>query len=196
MSPYAPRQPEQVAELIREYPLGLVVSGEAANFAATPLPLLPEVDEQGRVVALFGHFARSNPQVAALTANPRAAIIFQGPQGYVSPRFVSNLTWGPTWNYAMVRFVTEVEFVPNENAEAIRRLSEALEGAGSEAWTAARMGARYEQLLTRIIAFRAHVLDEEAKFKLGQDEHRRTFAEIIRNHPNGELTRWMVKAGE
>ena len=194
MSLFVPHDPADVPALIAAHPLAWVVSNGPAGFAATPLPLLAELDEEGRVAALFGHCARANPQVAALQADPRATILFQGPQGYISPRLVSNSTWGPTWNYAVARFDVEISFVPDETRDAIIRLAAALEGTDPDAWTIDRMGARVEGMLTHIIAFRARVLSQDARFKLGQDEAPGTFDEIVSGLSDPALVAAMTRA--
>lgn len=194
MSRFVPHDPADVPALISTHPLAWIVSNGAGGFAATPLPLLAELDEEGRVAALFGHFARANPHVDALMADPGAMILIQGPQGYVSPRLVSNPSWGPTWNYAVVRFAVEIAFVPEETRDAIVRLAAALEGTGPDAWTIERMGARIDQLLPHIIAFRARVVTEDARFKLGQDEASGTFDEIVAGLADGALADAMCRA--
>ncbi len=178
-SPFAPRSPSDVVDLIAANPLGLVVSLGPTGFGATPLPLLAIVGDDGTVTELFGHFARRNPQVAQLQAAPRALISFQGPNAYIPPRLVSKSDWGPTWNYATVQFETEIRFVPDETDRAIRDLAAFLERDQVERWTPAAMGDRYARMLPNIIAFRARVLSTRATFKLGQDEDAATFAEIV-----------------
>jgi transcriptional regulator len=193
MSLFIPREPSDVSELVRAYPLCWIVSGMVGERYATPLPLLPEQDEDSRVKSLFGHIARSNPQQEALERDPRATILCMGPQGYVSPRLVSNPTWGPTWNYAVCRFETEVRFVPDETDHALSLLAAALEGVGREAWTPERMGERYDQLRRHIVAFRADVLETHAKFKLGQDENDVVFQDIVRGLDDRILADWMLR---
>lgn len=193
MSQFLPREPSDVSELVRAYPLCWIVSGSDADRQASALPLLPEQDPEGRVVSLFGHIARRNPQQQALEHSPRATILCMGPQGYVSPRLVSNSTWGPTWNYAICRFETEVRFVPEETDEALLRLAAALEGTGPDSWAPERMGERYHQLRRHIIAFRAHVLETHAKFKLGQDENDVVFQDIVGGLEDRTLADWMIR---
>lgn len=186
---FAPSSPAGVTQLIAEYPLAWVVG---TDFRATPLPLMAETDPAGAVVALVGHFARRNPQVAALQADPRALILFQGPQGYISPRWVSKPAWGPTWNYAVARFEVRVEFVPEEIDEALRVMAAHLERHHLDPWVPAEMGSRYADLRRYIIGFRAHVRASHATFKLGQDEAATTFAEITAALGETSLTRWMT----
>jgi transcriptional regulator len=184
---FSPGSAGDVVALIAAHPLAWVVS---RDFDATPLPLLAECDDEGRLVSLFGHCARHNPQVAVLERDPKALILFGGPEGYVSPTLVSKPQWGATWNYAAVRIVADLQFVPAETDASVRRLAEHLEPDG--AWRVDAIGERYDLLIEHIVAFRATVRSCEATFKLGQDETRATFAEIVRNHANKDLVRAML----
>jgi transcriptional regulator len=185
---FAPNSPADVSQLIAAFPLAWVIG---ADFQATPLPLMAETDAAGAVVALVGHFARRNPQVAALQSDPRALILFQGPQGYISPRWVSKPAWGPTWNYAVARFEVRVEFVPEEIDAAIRAMAAHLEAHRADPWVPTEMGPRYADLRRHIIGFRAHVQAAHATFKLGQDEDQATFSEITAALGEMPLARWM-----
>jgi len=181
-----PRGPADVAALIAHHPLAWVVSS-APGFHATPLPLIAELDEAGEVSCLVGHFALRNPQVAALQAQPRALVLFQGAQGYVSPELVTQPQWAPTWNYAVARFEVEIAFAPQDNGEALDRLIAHMEGDRPDRWTVAAMGDRYEPMSRAIIAFRARVLSCDATFKLGQDERPETLAQILAGHADAQL---------
>jgi len=195
MTRFAPKDQADIARLVDFHPLCWVVSGAGDNRFATPLPLLPETREDGSVGALFGHIAKSNPQQKALEENPKATILCMGPQGYISPRLVSNLTWGPTWNYAVCRFETVVRFVPEETESAVWRLAAKLEGSDpGSSWTPDRMGERVPELLKRIVAFRAEVLETHARFKLGQDENDGVFANIIDGLTDRSLADWMARS--
>lgn len=182
-------------ELIRDYPLAWVISAAEGDFAATPLPLLAECDADGRLVSLLGHIPRANPQFAMLDANPRALILFMGPNGYISPSLVSNPSWGPTWNYAAARFTVDLRFVPEETDHALDALAEAVERGYPKPWKPAQMGARYAELRQRIIAFRATIIRSRARFKLGQDEAPATFREIVDGLGDATLARWMKDSG-
>jgi transcriptional regulator len=187
---FAPQSPADVVSLIAAHPLAWVVS---RDFDATPLPLLAECDAEGRLVSLFGHYARRNPQVATFEQDPGALILFAGPQGYVSPTLVSKPQWGPTWNYAALRIVADIAFVPEETDAALRRLAAHLEPDGG--WQVEAMGERYDRLIEHIVAFRATVASCEATLKLAQDETDDTFAEIVRGHPDEQLVRAMLGQG-
>jgi transcriptional regulator len=194
MARFEPKDRSDVAGLVDAYPLCWVLSGAGEDRHATPLPLLAETRDDGSVASLFGHIARSNPQQQALEKEPSATILCMGAQGYISPTLVSNPTWGPTWNYAVCRFETVVTFVPEETESAVRRLAAKLEGADAGSWTPERMGERVPELLKRIVAFRAEVLEIHARFKLGQDENDVTFDEIVERHADRTLADWMKRS--
>ena len=193
---FAPASEAQVIRLIEEHPLAWVVSHGSDIFAATPLPLRAVVNAQGNIERLVGHFARSNPQVQALRHDPRALILFLGPHGYISPSWMHDRTWGPTWNYASAQFVVDIEFWsdPAKLDWQLQDLIGAMERGREKAWSSAEMGPRYQQLAQYIVGFDAHIRARRAKFKLGQDERDAIFADILaalRKSGAEELLEWM-----
>ncbi len=193
---FAPKSDEQVLRLVLSHPLAWVVSLDAEQFRASPLPLRPRVSAAGRIEALEGHIARSNPQCAALQRDGRALLLFSGPQGYISPSWVSNRAWAPTWNYAVVQFLVTIAFdeTPAQLDAHLDDLVSAMERGRPGAWHASEMGARYEVLKRRIIPFVATVVEQRAKFKLGQDESDAVFAEItgaLGEQKSDALLAWM-----
>lgn len=193
---FQPRKIAHIADLIADYPLAWVVSQGPAGQAASPLPLLAETAGDGTVTSLFGHFARSNPLADLVARQPEAMILFQGPQGYIPPRLVSRADWGPTWNYAVVRFDVEIALVPDETGAALARLAAHLERDQPHPWRPDMMGSRYAELAPRIVAFRARVRATHARFKLGQDETPETFGEIVDGLGDGPLTEWMKRSAQ
>lgn len=178
---FGPRSDADVASLVTNHPLAFVVSKGGERMHSTMLPLRIERLADGRIASLTGHIARANPHVAALKADPQATLLFLGPHGYVSPSWLSDRTQAPTWNYACANLSTRIDFL--DDAEDLDRivgdLVGAMEADRKYAWSAAEMHTRYAQLAARIVAFRATVLDVEAKFKLGQDERDDVYPEII-----------------
>jgi predicted FMN-binding regulatory protein PaiB len=189
--PFGARDEADVLRLVTEHPLAWVVAGD--GLSATPLPVRPLLDAGGRLTGLISHLARRNPQLEVMRATPRATLLFMGPQGYISPSWISRRTWGPTWNYASAAFDCSLEFF--DDAEGLRALLDDLAGsleAGREnAWSVEEMGPRYDQLSKAIVGFRATILDRRAVFKLGQDESDAEFAEILTGLGEGPLSDWM-----
>jgi transcriptional regulator len=189
---FEPRTQADLLKLVGEYPLAWVVSADSSGFCATPLPMLAEPGPDGGAASLLGHFALSNPHVAMLRAVPQATILFMGPQGYISPELISKPGWAPTWNYAMAQFDVQIEFLPQENSQALEKLVYWMERERQAPWTVARMGPRYEQMAQKIVAFRARVQRVRGRFKLGQDETQQTRTEILQKLDNPDMVRWMA----
>jgi transcriptional regulator len=179
--PFGSRSSEDLIRLVREHPLAWIVSGAGETFGATLLPLLPKVAEDGRLIALAGHFPRANPQVAQLKRDGRAAILFLGPGGYISPSWMSDRAQAPTWNYASAQILVEIEFREGggELASHLQELVDTMEAPGRGRWHIPEMGERYDTLSRRIIAFVAHVRELREKYKLGQDERDDVFQDIV-----------------
>lgn len=177
---FAPRAPSDVADLIDAHPLAWVVSRSGERMKATTLPLLVRRDDHGAPAAFEGHFARSNPQLAELQRDPRALILFLGPHNYISPTWVSDPAWGPTWNYAHAQFETAIEFFdqPKMIEAHLRALVAHMERDRPGAWSPDDMGPRFATLARGVIGFNASIVRADARFKLGQDERRETFADI------------------
>lgn len=180
-----------VVDLIADYPLALLVSDGPQDFAARPLPMLADTDESGRLVRLVGHMARSNPQMEVLRATPRCCFLFQGPHGYISPRFVPDRNWGPTWNYALLRVYADIVWRPDLTDAALERLVTKMESGQPNAWSAGELGDRYAQLAQHVEAFEAHVVHVDPRFKLGQDERLEVLQSILQKADNPELVAWM-----
>jgi transcriptional regulator len=107
--------------LIRTHPLGLLITNGAAGLVANPVPF--QLDETGAYGTLRAHLARANPQWQALADAEECLIVFQGPQGYVTPGwYASKREHGrvvPTWNYATVHAWGRPRVI--EDADWLRR---------------------------------------------------------------------------
>lgn len=198
---FPPRNADDLRALVQEQPLAWIVSGEPGAQHATPLPVQLVCDADGTPRTLVGHFARSNPQVKALATSSRATVLLIGPQGYISPSWVHDRTWGPTWNYASAMFDVDLQFC-DTRADADRLLDglvTQMEANRPAAWSAEEMGARYDRLVTGIVGFEARILATRSCFKLGQDERDEVLADILRAldiKDQAPLAKWMRRFAE
>lgn len=193
---FKPRNSDDIRALVQQQPLAWVVSGTPGAQHATPLPVQLVCDADGTPKTVLGHFARNNPQVQALAANPRATVLLIGPHGYISPSWLRDRTQAPTWNYASVVFEVDIE-LRDERGDADRLLDglvTQMEANRPAAWRSDEMGPRYERLVTGIVGFEARVVATRSTFKLGQDERDDVFADIVRAldiKDQGPLANWM-----
>jgi transcriptional regulator len=178
---FAPRGPQDLADLARAHPLAWICSRGPAGQLSTPLPLVPRYAPDGRLLAVEGHFARANAQVAALRLDGEAWILWMGVQGYVSPSWMADRTQAPTWNYASAQLRVNVRFDEGQDAivRHLRELTDRQEAGRAGAWTVDEMGQRLAQLAQRVIAFRAEVVECRERYKLGQDERDDVLADIL-----------------
>ena len=194
---FQPRSDQDVLRLLREQPFGWLTCGSGVDFRASAIPFRPRLDEAGRLAGLWGHLARSNPQVESLRRDPRAGILILGANGYISPSWMADRTQAPTWNYVSVQFLTNITFMEGEAAleRVLRDLIGAMEAGRPKAWSMEDMGARYARLAQRIVPFEANIVEIRPKFKLGQDERRDVFADIMAGldaTEADELRAWMA----
>lgn len=194
---FQPRSGQDVLRLLREQPFGWLICGQGESFRASAIPFRPRLDPSGTLVGLWGHLPRSNPQVEWLRRDPRAEILILGANGYISPSWMTDRTQAPTWNYASIQFLTDIVFLEDDAAleRILRDLVGAMEAGRTNAWSIEDMGARYARLAQRIIAFEANIVEIRPRFKLGQDERRDVFADIMSGLEAGgtdDLRKWMA----
>lgn len=190
MTPFDSWSDRDIVDLVEAHPLALVVSCSPGG-RTTPLPMLIETDGDGRPVSLLGHFARRNPHVDQVRADPRCLFLFMGPHGYISPELVTTTRdWAPTWNYAFAAITADIAFDEALNEEAITRLLAKMERGRRQPWSPAEMGDRYNQLKAHVIAFRAPIVGIDGRFKLGQDERPEVLSDIIAGSGDA-LAQWM-----
>ena len=192
-SPFVQFDARDVRALLAEYPLAWVLAPGSDIVGASQLPLIGEFDESGRLTALIGHLARSNPLAASLAETRRATILFSGPGGYVSPERAGRRDWAPTWNYAHVKIAADIEIDTALTEFSLNLLIDAMESERADPWHRGEIAHRYEGMRDLIIGFRATVTALEGRFKLGQDERPDTLHAILDSHPDQELVRWMQR---
>jgi transcriptional regulator len=185
-----------VRKLVTDYPLAWVCGGGAANMEASLLPLIGVYNEKGALVELIGHLMRSNPLHTVLNTDPRATILFHGPDSYVSPEHAGVRDWGPTWNYAQIKVRADLQFDDALTEPSLDLLVDAMEKGRLQPWSKEELGERYRGMLGRIIGFRATVTGLSGKFKLGQDENRETLATIVDTLPDDATVDWMRRFNE
>lgn len=174
---YIPRHFEQneraaLCALIREHPLGAIVSAAATGFEANHMPFL--LDESAGL--LRGHVARGNPLWKSVSDQPGVLVIFQGPQHYVTPSwYPAKREHGkvvPTWNFAAVHVHGRARAI--EDAAWLRihltELTREHEGSRDEPWRLDDAPAGFiDQLLGHIVGLEIAIDRFEGKWKISQN---------------------------
>ena len=169
---------EALHGLIRAYPFATLVTRAADGLTANHLPfeLVGEV--------LHGHVARGN-ELARLDG-AEVLLIFQGPDGYISPNwYPSKHETGrevPTWNYAVVHVHGRLRVI--DDATWLRRLLETLtdhhEAGQPQPWKISDAPEDHiEKSLRAIVGLEVAIERIEGKFKLSQNHPARNRAGVV-----------------
>lgn len=170
---FAESRTEVLAGLIRQHPLGMLVTVGAEGPVANPIPF--ELSADGRT--LRAHLARANPQLDDLRAGGPVLVVFQGEEAYISPGWYATKSETgkvvPTWNYLMVQ--ARGRPVVTDDAAWLRDQIDALttqmEDAMPTPWAVSDAPETYVRSMIRgIVGVEIQVQDLRGKWKAGQNK--------------------------
>jgi transcriptional regulator len=160
-----------IRRVVDEFGFATLITAAGIEPMLSHVPILVEHGPDGPVAAI-GHVAAANPHAALLGGGP-AMLLFQGPQGYVSPNWYTSPAQSvPTWNYVAVHLhgTIERQDTPAEKRIIVDALSARHEAAFAKPWTSDKMTPELlEKMLDAIVGFRLRVTRIDAKFKLSQN---------------------------
>lgn len=193
---------EVLHALMRSHPLACVVVQTADGLEANHIPLLIDPDPLPHGM-LRGHIARANPLWKSVNADVDALVIFQGPQGYVTPSwYPSKAEHGkvvPTWNYAVVH--AHGPLVIRDDAAWLRdlvtRLTNNQESVRLAPWQVSDAPADYvNTMLKAIVGIEIPIRRLQGKWKMSQNRLPADRAGVIAalQTEGGEVNRHMLEA--
>lgn len=211
---YVPRHfeatdPAILHALIRAHPLGALVVQSAEGLSASHLPFVlhPELGPHG---TLRGHVARANPVWhEPARGDTHALVIFQGPQGYVSPAWYATKRESgkvvPTWDYVVVHAHGPLRAIEDRAwlRQQIEQLTHAHEAGRAEPWRVADAPADYvERMLGAIVGLELPIARLVGKQKLSQNRPARDRQGVVDGllaeggAAAAELARLVAEAGD
>jgi len=174
------KRPEVLHALMREHPLGQLVSHGPDGLDANPLPF--ELDTGASPHGtLRAHVARANP-VWQQAGDTEVLVIFQAADGYISPNGYPSKPEHhrhvPTWNYAVVHAHGVLRVRDDERflRGLLARLTREHEARSQQArpWKMGDAPADYiNGLLQVIVGIEVEITRLVGKFKLGQNRETR-----------------------
>ena len=160
--------------LMRARPLATLVSAGSLGLYATHLPTV--LKDDGPYGIIECHLARANPHWKDLAEGTEALMIFQGPEGYITPNwYPSKADHGkvvPTWNYAVVHAYGRPEVMKDENwlRRHVTELTAQQETNEVKPWAPSDAPASFIEVMLRgIIGFRFAFTRLEGKWKMSQN---------------------------
>ena len=195
---------EELYSVIREYPLGALVTHGAHGLDANHLPF--ELDAKQGV--LLAHVARANPVWQELKDGDDVLVIFRAGDAYISPNWYPSKhelhRQVPTWNYRVVHVHGKATVRDEERfvRGVVARLTRTHEGRANaeQPWRMSDSAKEYiDQMLTAIVGIEIRITRMVGKWKLSQNREGRdrvTAAEELRKRNEEVISGAMLDAGK
>jgi transcriptional regulator len=164
----------QMHALMRGRPFAALTSAGPLGLYASHLPTV--LKDEGAFGVIECHLARPNPHCQELGKVKEALMIFQGPEGYITPNWYPTKAQSgkvvPTWNYAVVHAYGEPQVM--DDVQWLRRhvgeLTVQQEKNETKPWAVTDAPERYIDVMLRgIIGFRFVISRLEGKWKMSQN---------------------------
>ena len=193
-------RPEELARIIREHPLGVLVTHDAEGLDANHLPF--EFDPgAGTHGMLTAHVARANPVWQRCALGSPVMVVFRGAEGYVSPNWYPSKHEAhrqvPTWNYEVVHAHGMLTVHDDERfvRRIVARLTKRHEAAEPKPWKMGESAPEFiNSMLGNIVGIEVAVTSLVGKFKLSQNREARDVAgaaDALEARGHGELAQRM-----
>jgi transcriptional regulator len=192
--------------LIRSHPLSTWVTQVDGELLVNHVPFLLDPTE-GEFGTLVGHVARANPVWQKFSKDLASAIVFQGPQIYISPSwYPSKHAHGkvvPTWNYAVVHAHGIPRAIEDKDwlLAHVTKLADTHESTRAVPWAVSDAPPDFiQQMLKAIVGIQIPIAKLSGKWKTSQnrslpdklgtiagltergDADAREMAELVRRH--------------
>ncbi|SAK78478.1 transcriptional regulator [Caballeronia fortuita] len=201
---FAQTRPEELHRIVREHPLGILVTRDDTGLDANHLPF--EFDPaQGAHGLLTAHVARANDIWQRCPSGTPVMVIFRGAEGYISPNWYPSKhethRQVPTWNYEVVHAHGVLTVRDDEPfvRGLVARLTRRHEANEPKPW---KMGDSEREfidgMLRNIVGIEIAVTSLVGKSKLSQNKETRDrigAAEALDARGNQELAEAMSRAG-
>jgi transcriptional regulator len=203
-SHFAITDPEALRRIIREHPLGTLVTHGQDGLDADHVPF--EFDPAvGPLGTLTAHVARANPLWQRCPSGMPAMVIFHGTEGYISPSWYPSKQEShrqvPTWNYEVVHAHGTLTVRDDERfvRGLVARLTRRHEAAEPHPWKMSDAPPEYiDQMLGHIVGIEIAVASLVGKAKLSQNREPRdrlAAADALAERGHEALSQSMREAG-
>ena len=176
---FAETRPEVIHRIIREHPLGTLVTQGADGLDADHIPFEFEPAE-GTHGVLLAHLARANPLWQRCPTGSQVMVVFRGAQAYISPNWYPSKHEAhrqvPTWNYEVVHAHGKLTVHDDERfvRGIVARLTRRHEAAEPRPWKIGDSSPEFiDSMLRNIVGIEIAVTSLACKVKLSQNKEAR-----------------------
>lgn len=172
---------QEILRFLEQHPFAFLTgSFNSGTQVATQIPLLFEVRDGELYVQ--GHIMRNTDHHKAFIENPKALVVFTGPDCYVSATWYSNPQTGSTWNYMSVHLQGKIRFMTDDELiQLMRRFTLKFEKDNTASQTI------YDNLpesflsnmMPAIAGFEIKAENLDNVFKLSQNRDEQSYLNII-----------------
>lgn len=180
---------ETVYALIRDYPLASVIYRNGQGLQAEHMPFYLDMQtENGCTGAVLqGHVAHGNPLWQEIKADAQVLLLFQGPQGYITPSWYASKQEThrvvPTWNYAVAHIHGRARAVKDESwiLRHLDLITTKHEASFAQPWSLHDAPIDFmEAVVKRIVGIEVEIDAIEAKWKLSQNRQAADRESVVR----------------
>lgn len=196
--------PQALHRIIREHPLGMLVTQTANGLDANHIPF--EFDPAtGPLGLLTGHVARANPLWQQCRDGADVLVVFRGNESYISPNWYPSKPEThrlvPTWNYEVVHAHGRIAVRDDEKfvRGVVARLTREHEAQEPQPWKMGDSPPDYiASMVAAIVGIEITIERLEGKAKLSQNREQRDrlgAAETLAGRGEAALALAMRSAG-
>lgn len=201
---FAETRPAELHRILREHPLGMLVTHGAAGLDAEHIPF--EFDAgKGPHGTLTGHVARANTLWQRCPTGTPVMVVFRGAEAYISPNWYPSKheehRQVPTWNYEVVHAHGTLTVHDDERfvRGLVARLTRHHEAAEPRPWKMGDSAPEYiDGMLRNIVGIEVALTSLVGKVKLGQNKQARDrlgAAQTLEERGQAEIAQRMRDAG-
>jgi transcriptional regulator len=201
---FAEARPEALQRIMREHPLGMLVTHRSTGLDADHIPF--EFDASaGAHGALIAHVARANTLLQRCPTGTPVMVVFRGAEAYISPNWYPSKhethRQVPTWNYEVVH--AHGTLTVHDDARFVRRVVAQLtrrhEAAESRPWKMGDSEPEFiDTMLRNVVGLEVTITSLVGKLKLSQNREVRDrlgAAETLDERGHTAMAQAMRKAG-
>nr|WP_157040561.1 FMN-binding negative transcriptional regulator [Polaromonas naphthalenivorans] len=166
---FAETRPDELGRIIREHPLGMLVTHGSAGLDADHIPFEFDAGVQTPGV-LSAHVARANTLWQRCPTGTPVMVVFRGAEAYISPNWYPSKHEAhrqvPTWNYEVVHAHGTITIHEDERfvRRIVARLTRQHEAAEPRPWKMGDAAPEYIDTLLRSIVGIPAMVQLDARF--------------------------------